>query len=162
MKRKDLTELSKWLVIDFLLQWHRFAIKNISWKAKQKGQRLTVLLPWFSQFPLLKPCLILIFPSVTRGFWCPLFFIINGIYFLFLLHIFIVITIVIISIHFFLYLFIFFCLHAIIRIITIITFSIHFLRLFIPLLFFLIECQATCFKNSSYIFSKSGRYWYSN
>ena len=27
---------------------------------------------------------------------------------------------------------------------------------------FFIECQATCFKNSSYIFSKSGRYWYNN
>ncbi|CAH3159342.1 unnamed protein product, partial [Pocillopora meandrina] len=24
------------------------------------------------------------------------------------------------------------------------------------------ECQATCFKNSSYIFSKSGRYWADN
>ncbi|XP_058954406.2 CD209 antigen-like protein D [Pocillopora verrucosa] len=24
------------------------------------------------------------------------------------------------------------------------------------------ECQATCFKNSSYIFSKSGRKWYQN
>ena len=27
---------------------------------------------------------------------------------------------------------------------------------------FLIECQATCFKNSSYIFSKSGGYWLDN
>ena len=26
----------------------------------------------------------------------------------------------------------------------------------------LIECQATCFKNSSYIFSKSGRFWVNN
>ena len=35
------------------------------------------------------------------------------------------------------------------------------MRLVIPL-FFLIECQVTCFKNSSYIFSKSGRGWYDN
>ena len=32
----------------------------------------------------------------------------------------------------------------------------------IEVLVFLIECQATCFKNSSYIFSKSGRGWYDN
>ena len=32
----------------------------------------------------------------------------------------------------------------------------------IEVLVFLIECQATCFKNSSYIFSKSGRGWYEN
>ena len=30
------------------------------------------------------------------------------------------------------------------------------------LLFFPIECQATCFKNSSYIFSKTGRDWVDN
>ena len=29
-------------------------------------------------------------------------------------------------------------------------------------LVFLVECQATCFKNSSYIFSKSGRGWCGN
>ena len=29
-------------------------------------------------------------------------------------------------------------------------------------LVFLVECQATCFKNSSYIFSKSGRGWCDN
>ena len=38
---------------------------------------------------------------------------------------------------------------------------IFFVYLFLYF-FFLIECQATCFKNSSYIFSKSGRYWYNN
>ena len=32
------------------------------------------------------------------------------------------------------------------------------IHIFIPL-FFLTECQATCFKNSSYFFSKSGRAW---
>ena len=32
----------------------------------------------------------------------------------------------------------------------------------IEVLVFLIECQATCFKNSSYIFSKSGRGFYDN
>ena len=32
----------------------------------------------------------------------------------------------------------------------------------IEVLIFLIECQATCFKKSSYIFSKSGRGWYQN
>ena len=37
-----------------------------------------------------------------------------------------------------------------------------FFCLFFVLYFFLIECQATCFKNSSYIFSKSGRGWYDN
>ena len=36
-----------------------------------------------------------------------------------------------------------------------------FLSIFV-LYFFPIECQATCFKNSSYIFSKSGRGWYDN
>ena len=66
------------------------------------------------------------------------------------------------SVYIFSFIYLFFCLHAIIRIITIVTISIYFLRLFIPLLFFFIECQATCFKNSCYIFSKSGRYWYSN
>ena len=35
---------------------------------------------------------------------------------------------------------------------------VFFVYLFIHL-FFLIECQATCFKNSSYFFSKSGRVW---
>ena len=35
---------------------------------------------------------------------------------------------------------------------------VFFIYLFTPL-FFLIECQATCFKNSSYFFSKSGRDW---
>ena len=37
-----------------------------------------------------------------------------------------------------------------------------FFCLFIVLYFFPIECQATSFKNSSYIFSKSGRGWYDN
>ena len=34
--------------------------------------------------------------------------------------------------------------------------------IYLFLYFFLIECQATCFKNSSYFFSKSGRDWDSN
>ena len=38
---------------------------------------------------------------------------------------------------------------------------VFFVYLFIHL-FFLIECQATCFKNSSYFFSKSGRDWDNN
>ena len=38
---------------------------------------------------------------------------------------------------------------------------VFFVYLFIHL-FFLIECQATCFKNSSYFFSKSGRDWGNN
>ena len=38
--------------------------------------------------------------------------------------------------------------------------SVHFFRLFIDsCIFSLIECQATCFKNSSYIFSKGGANW---
>ena len=47
------------------------------------------------------------------------------------------------------------------RITTIVTISTFFFGLVIPL-FFLIECQVTCFKNSSYIFSKSGKGWYDN
>ena len=38
---------------------------------------------------------------------------------------------------------------------------VFFVYLFIHI-FFLIECQATCFKNSSYLFSKSGRDWGNN
>ena len=38
---------------------------------------------------------------------------------------------------------------------------VFFIYLFTPL-FFLLECQATCFKNSSYFFSKSGRDWDNN
>ena len=38
---------------------------------------------------------------------------------------------------------------------------VFFIYLFIPL-FFLVECKATCFKNSSYFFSKSGRDWDNN
>ena len=72
---------------------------------------------------------------------------------------FIVITIVITSIHFFIYLFI---PSSPSSGLPLLLQSVHFFfRLVIPL-FFLIECQATCFKNSSYIFSKSGRGWYQN
>ena len=46
----------------------------------------------------------------------------------------------------------------IITIITIVIISIIFFS-FIYSFFFLIECQAACFKSSSYIFSKSGRKW---
>ena len=38
---------------------------------------------------------------------------------------------------------------------------VFFIYLFTPLIF-LLECQATCFKNSSYIFSKRGRDWVNN
>ena len=34
--------------------------------------------------------------------------------------------------------------------------------LYVFVYFFLIECQPTCFKNSSYTFSKSGRNWFFN
>ena len=51
---------------------------------------------------------------------------------------------------------------SIIRIITIVTISIHFFSFIYSLNFFPIECQATCFKNSSYIFSKSGKDWVYN
>ena len=37
-KKKNLTELSKQIVIDFLVELHRLAIKNVSWEAKQKSQ----------------------------------------------------------------------------------------------------------------------------
>ena len=36
----------------------------VSWRTKQKSQRITVLLPWSQKFPLLKRSLILIFASV--------------------------------------------------------------------------------------------------
>ena len=73
--------------------------------------------------------------------------------------IFIVITTVITSIHFFIYLFIPLSPSSELPLLLQ---SVHFFfRLVIPL-FFLIECQVTCFKNSSYIFSKSGRGWYDN
>ena len=51
---------------------------------------------------------------------------------------------------------------SIIRIITIVIISIHFFSFIYSFNFFPIECQATCFKNSSYIFSKSGGDWYEN
>ena len=38
MNWKNLTELSKQIVIDFLVELHRLAIKNVSWEAKQKIQ----------------------------------------------------------------------------------------------------------------------------
>ena len=48
---------------------------------------------------------------------------------------------------------------SIIIVITIVIISIHFfVYLFIPLIF-LVQCQETCFKNSSYVFSKSGTRW---
>ena len=40
--------------------------------------------------------------------------------------------------------------------------SVYIFFLYLFLYYFFIECQVTCFKNSCYIFSKSGRYWYSN
>ena len=51
---------------------------------------------------------------------------------------------------------------SIIRIITIVTISIRFSSFIYSFNFFPIECQATCFKNSSYIFSKSGNDWVDN
>ena len=47
--------------------------------------------------------------------------------------------------------------------ITIVIISIHFFFVYLFIyLCFLIESQATCFKNSSYTFSKSGRHWVLN
>ena len=40
--------------------------------------------------------------------------------------------------------------------------SVYIFFVYLFLYFFFIECQATCFKNSSYIFSKSGRGWSDN
>ena len=64
--------ISDWFIIiighRLLLELHRIVIQNESWKAKQKRQRITVLLPWSPQFPLLKPSLILIFLSVRQRF----------------------------------------------------------------------------------------------
>ena len=51
--------------------------KNLSWKTKQKSQRLTVLLPWsnYPQIPPLKPSLILIFPwGEVEGFYAYCFY----------------------------------------------------------------------------------------
>ena len=110
-----------------ILLLHRIVIQNVSWKAKQRSRRITVLpdLP-FSTFKAF--CF-----SDVEGFdvHCLLKLMVCQKYFL--VSIIIVITIVIISIHFFVY-------------------------IFIPLIF-LIECQETCFKNSSYVFSKSGTRW---
>ena len=51
---------------------------------------------------------------------------------------------------------------SIIIIITIATISIHFFSFIYSFNFFPTECQATCFKDSSYIFSKSGEDWDEN
>ena len=83
---------------------------------------------------------------------------VNGIKIYFLFFIYIVITIVMISKQLFIYLFL--CLHH--QNYHYCYNSIHFFVYFLSFIFFLIECQATCFKNSSYIFSKSGRGWYDN
>ena len=83
---------------------------------------------------------------------------VNGIKIYFLFFIYIVITIVMISKQLFIYLFL--CLHH--QNYHYCYNSIHFFVYFLSFNFFLIECQATCFKNSSYIFSKSGRGWYQN
>ena len=55
-----------------LLELHRIVIQNESWRAKQKSQRITVLLPWSPQFPLWKPSPILIFLSVRQRFLIPI------------------------------------------------------------------------------------------
>ena len=61
-------------LIDFLLGLNGNVIQNVSWKAKQRSRKITVLpdLPFFHfQNLLLQWC---------RGFWCPLFVIkINGV-----------------------------------------------------------------------------------
>ena len=49
-----------------------------------------------------------------------------------------------------------------IRISIIVIIDIHFSFIYLFLYFLLIESQATCFKNSSYIFSKRGRVWNNN
>ena len=70
--------VSDWFIIiighRLLLELHRIVIQNESWKAKQKSQRITVLLPWSPQFPLLKPSLILIFLSGRQRFLIPIVF----------------------------------------------------------------------------------------
>ena len=61
-------------LIDFLLGLNGIVIQNVSWKAKQRSRKITVLPdhPFFHfQNLLLQWC---------RGFWCPLFVIkINGV-----------------------------------------------------------------------------------
>ena len=49
-----------------------------------------------------------------------------------------------------------------IRISIIVIIDIHFSFTYLFLYFLLIESQATCFKNSSYIFTKRGRIWNNN
>ena len=68
--------ISDWFIIiighRLLLELHRIVIQNESWRAKQKSQRITVLLPWSPQFPLWKPSPILIFLSVRQRFLIPI------------------------------------------------------------------------------------------
>ena len=109
-----------------------------------------MLLPWFSQFPLLKPCSIIIFLRWGGGFLCPLISIIYGIIFFYSHHH------QYTFFHLFIYSFV-----SIIRIITIVTIRINFFSVYLFLSFFAIECLATCLKNS-YIFSKSGGDWEEN
>ena len=109
---------------------------NVSWRTKEKIQRITALLPWSPQFPLVKRSLILIFALVRwRVFDVHRLFEDRGsriddrgslLYS---------------------------CQHYCYR-------QQKFFHLFIYLLF--IECQATCFKNSSYIFSTWERVWLNN
>ena len=94
----------------------------------------------------------------VEGFDAHCFFLSLMVFF-FLFSIFIVITIVIISIHFFVYLFIPLSPSSEL---SLLLQSIYIFFVYLFLLFFPIECQATCFKKSSYIFSKSGRHWRQN
>ena len=85
---------------------------------------------------------------------------VNGIKIHFLFFIYIIITIVMISKQLFIYLFI--PLSPPSELSLLLQQYTFFCLFFVLYFFFPIECQATCFKNSSYIFSKRGRGWYDN
>ena len=136
--------------------------KNLSWKTKQKSQRLTVLLPWsdYPQFPPLKPSLILIFPwGEVEGFYAYCFY-----------RCCLVLIIIVIMYYYRQYAYFHLFIYSIIILLFILLYYL-FIRLhhqnyitiiYLFLYLFPIECQATCFKNSSYIFSKRGRHWFKN
>ena len=138
MNWKNLTELSKQIVIDFLVELHRLAIKNVSWEAKQKIQTngaitLISTIPTFKTQPNSNFSLSEAEGFDSHCFLSNLMILKNT-----------------------------FSSSSLSLSILLSSAYSFFFSLFIPLFFFLIECQATCFKNSSYIFSKSGRNWYAN
>ena len=84
-----------------------------------------------------------------------MFFIINVINFFFLFSISLSLLLLLSSVYVFSFIYLFFCLHAIIRIITIVTISIHFLRLFIPLSFLLQSAKQPVSKTPPTYFRKA-------